>query len=95
MSVQVVADVLGVVGVVVLLACYGALQLKRLRVDDLAYSLGNAVGAALILFSLTQSFNLPAFLIESAWLLISLYGLVQWGRRRSSGKAQPTPSGDS
>ena len=69
-------DVVGTLGVSILLATYLALQLKRIDSADLSYSIWNGLGAALILVSLTQSFNLSAFLIESSWLLISLIGVV-------------------
>ena len=68
-------DALGIVGVVSVLGAYLLLQLGRLRPEHPGFSLANAVGAALILVSLSQDFNLPATLIEVAWLLISLIGL--------------------
>ena len=42
----------------------------------------NLVGAGLILVSLVHDFNLPAFVLESVWGLISLYGLCRWLLRR-------------
>ena len=39
------------------------------------YTLANAVGAALILYSLVFDFNLSAVIIETSWLAISLYGM--------------------
>lgn len=75
-------DVVGAIGVSILLATYLALQLKKLESTALSYSVWNGVGAALILVSLTQAFNLSAVLIESAWLLISLVGVVTALRSR-------------
>jgi hypothetical protein len=43
----------------------------------------NAVGAGLITLSLCFDFNLSAFLIELAWILISLYGIVARLRQRA------------
>ena len=45
-------DILGTVGVAVIILAYILLQNERLRSDQLAYSLLNAVGAALVLESL-------------------------------------------
>ncbi|MDA8708096.1 hypothetical protein N9M10_01855 [Hellea sp.] len=70
-------DVLGISGVVIILAAYLALQLDKLSVQDWRYSAANAVGALLILISLIFSFNLASFIIEIAWLLISLFGLFK------------------
>ena len=76
-------DWVGSAGVALILGAYLMLQLDRIRPESVAYSLVNAVGAALILVSLAVDFNLPAALIESAWLLISLIGLARSLRRRS------------
>ena len=78
-------DVLGLVGVALILLAYLLLQLRRIDPAGLAFSALNAVGAALVLLSLYYDFNLPAAVIEGAWLLISLYGLGQvWLRSRRS-----------
>ena len=37
----------------------------------------NLVGAALILLSLAYDFNLSAVLMESAWALVALIGLIR------------------
>jgi len=42
----------------------------------------NLVGAILIIISLVHDFNLPAFVLESVWGLISAYGLAKWLIRR-------------
>ena len=68
-------DVVGTIGVAVILLAYVLLQIERLRSDAAAYSLLNAVGAILILVSLAYEFNFAAFLMEFSWLLVSLYGL--------------------
>lgn len=56
---------------------YLLLQMGKLRINDLSYSLANIIGAALVLISLLYSFNLSAFLVEGFWLLISLFGLIK------------------
>jgi hypothetical protein len=56
---------------------YLLLQMGKLRVNA-TYSLINAVGAGLVVFSLLYSFNLSAFLVEGFWLLISLFGLIKY-----------------
>jgi len=71
-------DLAGNVGVVMMVFAYLLLQMGKLRINDLSYSLTNAIGAALVLISLLYSFNLSAFLVESFWLLISLFGLIKY-----------------
>ena len=59
----------------VILAAYLLLQLKKITSQTISYSLFNALGSLAILLSLYFQFNLSAFLIEFFWLLISLFGL--------------------
>jgi hypothetical protein len=75
-------DILGTVGVAVIVLTYVLLQLERIRSDQLSYSLLNAAGALLILLSLYYSFNLPSFIVEFFWLLISLFGVAKYLFRR-------------
>ena len=70
-------DFIGNIGIVFILGSYLLLQLERLQVSDPRYSAANAFGAALILYSLYFDFNLSAFVIEAAWLLISLFGCLK------------------
>ena len=71
-------DLLGNLGVAMVLWCYLLLQLQRLDITALPYSLYNGIGAALILVSLVIDFNLSSFVIEIAWLAISFYGVARW-----------------
>ncbi len=83
-------DVVGGTGVAVLLGTYLLLQLNRLSAQSLRYSVLNAVGSGLILLSLTQAFNLSAFVIEACWLAISIIGAIITLRQRSPVVAIPT-----
>lgn len=71
-------DIVGSLGVAVIIFTYVLLQTERLRSDHLAYSVMNAAGATLIMISLYFSFNLPSFIVEFFWLLISLYGVGRY-----------------
>ncbi len=70
-------DGVGMTGVIIILTAYLALQMGRLDAAAAQYSLLNGLGAALILISLCYNFNLSSFVIEIAWLLISLFGFVK------------------
>ena len=75
-------DILGTLGVAIIIITYVLLQLERIRSEQLLYSLLNAIGATLIIISLYFSFNLSAFLVEFFWLLISLFGIGKYLLRR-------------
>ena len=77
-------DILGTVGVALIILTYVLLQIGRLRSDQLLYSLLNAVGASLILVSLYFNFNFPAFIVEFFWLLISLFGIGKYFWHRAA-----------
>ena len=65
-----------------ILAAYAGATSGRLdpkRVTALAL---NLVGAALILLSLAYDFNLSAVLMESAWALVALIGLLRLALKR-------------
>ena len=68
-------DLVGIIGVVIIVVAYLLLQLERLKSTDLIYSVMNAVGASLIVASLLVGFNLSALLMEVFWVLISFIGI--------------------
>jgi multidrug transporter EmrE-like cation transporter len=76
-------DLIGNIGVVILVTTYLMLQLNKLSSNGLAYSLLNAIGAALIVISLLVDFNLSALVIEVFWVLISLLGIYRYFRLKS------------
>ena len=80
--------VIGTVGTAIIIITYVLLQLGRVRSEQLLYSTLNAAGASLIIVSLYFNFNLPAFIVEFFWLLISLVGVGKyiWARRNRPDK---------
>jgi multidrug transporter EmrE-like cation transporter len=76
-------DFIGNIGVVILMVTYLLLQLNKIRSEDLAYSLLNAVGASLIVISLVVDFNLSALLMEIFWVLISFVGIYRHFRLKA------------
>ena len=76
-------DLVGNAGVLIILTCYLFAQIDQMDIKSLAYSLLNGAGALLIIVSLLHDFNLSSFVIELAWLAISLFALVRYFRTRS------------
>jgi hypothetical protein len=68
-------DLVGIIGVAIIVVAYLLLQLERLKSTDLSYSVMNALGASLIVASLIVDFNLSALLMEVFWVLISFIGI--------------------
>jgi hypothetical protein len=70
-------DIAGLVGVTLILAGYAAATAGHLHPKGAPSLAVNFVGASLILLSLTQTFNLSAAIVEGAWALIALVGLIR------------------
>lgn len=75
-------DIIGSIGVATIIFTYVLLQTDRIKSDALLYSILNAAGASLIIFSLFFNFNFSAFIVEFFWVLISIYGIVKYLLKR-------------
>jgi hypothetical protein len=73
-------DVVGNTGVATILLTYLWVQIGRLETRSVRYSSLNALGACMVLVSLSVEFNLPAAIVEAAWAGISLYGVWRAAR---------------
>ena len=86
------ADAAGLAGVLLILIAYGAATLGRVTAEHPASLAANFVGASLILYSLlTEDFNLSATVMEGAWAVFALAGLVRWGLGRLRRQTDATP----
>ena len=70
-------DFVGTIGVILTLIAYFLLHHEKWDSKDLKFSLANAFGSGMILYSLAHEFNFSGFLIESIWVVISLYGVIK------------------
>ena len=75
-------DAGGIVGVLLVLLAYAGIHFDWFDPKRAPALVMNLVGSALILLSMTHAFNLSAFLMEAAWALMALYGLVRLLMRR-------------
>jgi len=72
----------GMVGVVLFLAAYAGSQTGHLHPQRAPALLMNLVGAVLVLLSMLEAFNLASFVLEAAWGVIAVYGLVMLAVKR-------------
>jgi hypothetical protein len=72
----------GLIGAALILGAYAGVQLKKLDPHQPPALLMNLCGAGLVLVSLFFQFNLAAALLEGAWVLIALWGLIDWARMK-------------
>lgn len=71
-------DFAGNIGVGLIIVTYLLLQLGKIKSTSINYSVLNVLGAALIIISLFDRFNLSAFIVEIFWLIISMIGLFRY-----------------
>ncbi|MCW5590260.1 MAG: hypothetical protein KIT27_11440 [Legionellales bacterium] len=69
------SQIIGMIGVVIILVSYFLVQTERIKATQLAYPCWNLGGSLLILFSLFFAWNFPSVVIEISWISISLYGI--------------------
>ena len=77
-----VSDIAGLLGVALMLFAYAAAAMGRLDPTRAAALWANLIGAALVLYSLTNAWNISSFVLELAWLGVAAVGLVRlaWNR---------------
>ena len=68
---------LGTFGALIVLGAYFFNQYGWLSSEHWLFPGANLIGAAFILFSLVTAPNIPSILLEAAWFLISLFGLIK------------------
>ena len=83
----------GLTAPVLFLVAYAMISLGRWKPEMLRFQVMNLLGALAILASLITHWNLPVFILETCWGLISLYGIIKALRLRFASPAQ-SPFGD-
>ena len=75
------ADVIGLLGGVVIIIAFAYANAVE-SFDKLRFNALNLIGAVLLTISLWVHFNLASMLLEVAWAVIALWGLVAAWRAR-------------
>ena len=83
-------DWVGYLGVFFVLLAYLLLQAHKIRGNGLIYQLLNVLGAIGVILSLVFGLgpiNWPAFLMELAWIIIGVFGIVHSANVRRKANA--------
>lgn len=84
-------QILSVVGALAILGAFAAQQFHWLDASMLSYQLMNLAGSVLLDVVAIVEGQYGFILLESAWALVSLWGIIKILRKRSGG----TPAGPS
>lgn len=76
-----IPDLIGFVGVALLIGTYALLQFDRIDPKGFWYSFNNMMVAILVTVSLVYTPNLASIVIEFFWFIISVYGLWKFYTR--------------
>ena len=70
-------DLIGTIGVAIILIAYFLNTEKLIRVNGKAFYVLNMIGAALACYASFLLLYWPFVILEGAWTLISIYGLMR------------------
>jgi hypothetical protein len=76
-----IPDLIGFLGVALLITTYAMLQLDRIDPKGFWYSFNNMIVAILVSVSLYYTPNIASWVIEIFWFIISVYGLWKFYSR--------------
>ena len=72
--------IIGMVGVAFAIGGYGATQLRIINSDMWQFPASNLICCTLVMVSLIDRWNLPSFILQMAYAVISLIGLLKCWR---------------
>lgn len=76
-----VPNIIGLIGVALCLSAYVGLQSRKMNPNGILFSLMNFFASGSIIYSIFYHWNVAAFAMESAWMLLSFYGLMHAVRK--------------
>lgn len=76
-------QVIQIVGALLILAAFTAVQVERMRPDSRLYLALNLVGSAILAVLALDASQWGFVLLESVWAIVSAWGLMEASRGRS------------
>lgn len=72
------SDIIGSIGVFILLLAFGLNLLNKISKDSIIYILMNVVGAALACFASYLIRYIPFIILEAVWTIVSVMALISY-----------------
>jgi len=87
-SIELLANIVGMSGTILVVGSYFLMQLNKLEPKGFMFNFINLLGAIFLLLSLLVHFNLASFVIEIFWIAASVIGIYNyWKKKRASTSA--------
>jgi hypothetical protein len=83
-SIELLANIIGIIGTTLVVGTYFLMQLNKLDPKGFLFNVINLLGAIFLLLSLLVHFNLASLIIEVFWIIASLIGIYKNHQQRSS-----------
>ena len=77
-------SIIGLIGVATVIAAYALMTSGKLAASTARYQWLNVCGTLLILVSMVEQWNLPAFIANILWVAIGAYSLVKIYKARAA-----------
>lgn len=89
---NILIDIIGWAGMVLLLGAYTLLTLKKLRADGWVYQLMNLLGGLCLAANSYYYGAIPVAVLNAAWFLIGVFGFIT-ARKKRQNDENPATSG--
>ena len=81
MEISLLRQIASFAGALLILIAYGGYQLRWMNARKPTYNILNAVGSAILAYIAFHPFQLGFVVLESVWVLLSIYALIRPGRQ--------------
>jgi len=82
MSIPLAANIIGMLGTMLIVGAYVLMQINQLDPKGIWFNLVNLLGAIFLVLSLLVHFNLASLVMEIFWIAASLIGVYSYWRSR-------------
>ncbi|WP_299842063.1 hypothetical protein [uncultured Roseovarius sp.] len=84
-----IAELIGVIGFMIYIGGFFSVQSGFMCGNGIAFPMVQVTAASFVLVSLTTAYNLPAFMIQTSYIAIGIFGIVLRLRRVRSNRERP------
>ncbi len=84
-----IAELIGIIGFMIYIGGFFSVQSGFMCGNGIAFPVVQVTAASFVLVSLTTAYNLPAFMIQTSYIAIGIFGITLRLRRVRSNRKRP------